>query len=37
VQVNDLIKKRWLAEIQSDFWLNSSPDLYEKLNYLKDI
>jgi L-ascorbate metabolism protein UlaG (beta-lactamase superfamily) len=33
VQTNDQIKQRWLAEIEQDFWLNASPDLFETLNY----
>lgn len=34
VQANDEIRQRWLAEIESDFWLNASPDLFDILGYL---
>jgi len=35
-QADDLIKGRWLAELRFDFWLNSSPDLHEKLIFKKN-
>ena len=31
VQVNEVIKERWLAEIGSDFWLHASQKLFEIL------
>ncbi|MGD9050167.1 MAG: hypothetical protein PVF77_19090 [Anaerolineae bacterium] len=33
VQANDEIKQRWLGEIEQDFWLQGSPDLFQVLGY----
>ena len=35
VQANDLIKERWLAELDQDSWLMGAPDLFDSLGYLK--
>lgn len=32
IQENEFIKKKWLEEISSDFWLNASPSLFQQLN-----
>jgi hypothetical protein len=36
VKMNEIVSARWLAEIQSDSWLNASPDLFALLNYRKE-
>jgi hypothetical protein len=33
VQANEVIKRRWLAEIEGDYWLNATPDLFALLGY----
>jgi hypothetical protein len=33
VQVKTRIKNLWLAEIEKDFWLNASLDLFDLLGY----
>ena len=35
VQVNDLIKEHWLAELKQDSWLMGGPDLFTTLGYLQ--
>jgi hypothetical protein len=33
IQADEEIKKRWLAEVEGDFWLHASPDLFTALGY----
>jgi hypothetical protein len=33
IQANGEIKERWLAEIESDFWLNAGENLFQKLGF----
>lgn len=33
VQVNPVIRERWLNEVNTSFWLHGSPDLFEQLGY----
>ncbi len=35
IQDNDVIMERWLAEIKSDFWVQSSSDLFDVLHELE--
>ncbi len=32
-QANDLIRERWLAELDQDFWLIAGPELRSTLGY----
>ena len=33
LQVNDVIAERWAAEMDSDFWLHGSADLFALLGH----
>jgi hypothetical protein len=33
VEANETVRELWLTEVQIDFWLKASPDLFEQLGY----